>query len=235
MATAYSELNWASATFSGPVGPATIPNPYSTLTEVGGTNLSSNSFAGSTDLPAGWVPAASTLQLGPEDYAVAAANTDLSAVSVDAGNYLLYAQTERSGSIVSENGTVSISIPYSLSVTTTNTNDVGSSCCFTAIAQMWVSLYNAAGNQLIGGSSVEYIDPFGALSNYSDGGTLSLNVSGLQAGSSYWFDVGAASQTANASEPPGLLVIFVDLAGLFACVFVSKSLRPSLFRMRSVA
>jgi hypothetical protein len=223
IAMAYSDLNWASATFSGPVAPASIPNPYSTLTEVGGTNLTSNSFTGSTDLPAGWVPAASTVQLGPEDYAIAAANTDLSAVSVDAGNYLLYAQTERSGSIVSENGTVSISIPYSLSVTAVN--DPTSSCCFTAITQVWIDLFNAAGNQPFGGVGVDYVDAFGAVSNYSDEGVLSLNLSGLQAGTSYWFDVGAASQTVDATEPSSFVLMLV---GLLACAFAVKTVLRSI-------
>src|SRR5271156_466332 len=86
-ATAYADLSWSSASFSGAVTPGSsgpAVNPYATYTGAAGYGSPGylpSSFVANDDSPAGWVPALATVQFGPQDYAMAAVNTDLTTLA----------------------------------------------------------------------------------------------------------------------------------------------------------
>ena len=208
-------LGWSSATFSGTVAPSNSPNPYSTLTEAEAMSLTAPNWSnGNTDTPAGWVPATSSAQVGATDYAIASANTTMTAVSglsTSTGLYSLFAQTERSGLIVSTNGTVQISIPYTFSMTAGNNGDPA--CCFTSAEdQVWIDLFNASGTQSIKDIDISFQDQFNGVGGYSNSGMLTLDVTGLAPGD-YWFDIGAQSEVIYAPEPATLLLLGAGLLG----------------------
>ena len=222
-ATAYFSLGWSAASFSGTVSPAPLPNnTYSTLAEAYGwlevqSTVVQSSFKGGDDLVAGWGSAASTVHFGPEDYAISTAtNTALTALSTSTGgNSLSVGQTERSGSILSTDGNITISIPYSFSVAITN--DASGACCYSARDLAWIYLFS--GNNRIT-SSIDYEDQFGAVGNYNSQGVLSLSLGDLQPGS-YVFDFGVASETTFVPEPSTFLMLGTGLFGL-AGILVGK-------------
>ncbi len=216
-ASAYTVLNWASASFSGAVVPAPLPNnTYSTLTEAAGWMGHSPvdpSLKGTSNVAVGWVPANSMVQFGPATFSLASAGTELTAISTTVGTYSVSSQTERSGSILSTSGNIEISIPYTFSIAMAN--DTTSSCCSTASTQVWIDIWTSSNGlfQPMGGVGIDYVDPFGAVGSYSSDGVLSLSLSGLQPGS-YLFDIGAASGVQFVPEPSTLLLLGTGLLGL---------------------
>jgi hypothetical protein len=215
-ATANTFLNFGSATFSGPVAPSTgigfggDLSGDATVTQAAGYDLSSNSFFyGGVEGVVGWGPATSTLQIGPANFSVAAAGSDLIAISTIAGIYSVYAQVDRLGTILSTDGNIDISIPYTFS---TSMSDC---VCFTS-TQVYLELYtytSAQGYTPFGAVGAVYDDQFGAVSNYSAQGVLSLELSGLAPGT-YNFDAGAASSATNVPEPSTLLLLGTALLAI---------------------
>lgn len=219
-ATAYASLSWSAASFSGAVASVPLPNnTYSTLAEAGGnlvvqSAVVQSSFMGGTDRVAGWGSAAYTVQFGPEDYAISTAtNTALTALSTSTdGNSQSYGQTERSGSILSMDGNVNISIPYNFSATMTESPNTP--CCYLIADLAWIYLYN--GNDRIDIMGVDYINQFEGSGNYNKQGVLSLSLGDLQPGT-YVFDFGVASQTVFVPESSTFLLLgagFLGLAGI---------------------
>lgn len=205
---AWTTANWASASFSGAVVPVGEPNnSYATLTEAyGWQGLSSadTSFRGTTNTAAGWGTENAIAQFGPATFSLSSAGDELTNMSTAVFGYSVTAQTERSGSIVSTDGDISISVPYSFSITTTT-------CCDTARTGVWIYLYEPSARIT---SNIAYQQPLDIQGSYSNSGTISINATGLPQGN-YLFDVGSFSQITFVDEPGTLTLMSAGLAVMF--------------------
>jgi hypothetical protein len=201
-ATAEASIDWAGATFSSPVSPGGFSNnTFSTLVQASGLVLypvrdnSSGKSQSAFDL--GWAPTTATENYSPGN--VSTASTSATTVDAIATNTVgavgmgMFAQAERAGIVWTSNGSIVISLPYTLTFTATND---GPSCCSLMFSQVWITLWN--GTQEVpgvGGGAIHLgSQPF------SQSGTLVLDATGLAPGQ-YSFDVGAASGSTFVPEP----------------------------------
>jgi hypothetical protein len=213
-AIAYTDVNWAAVTFSGPVAPAPLPfNSYSTLAIASGRDLSSSNpnefIAGGVNTAVGWVPLTETAQITPQSFAVATAATDLTALSTVAGDYSLSAQVERSGSITPTDGKIQINVPYSFSISMTN--DPTGPCCDSASTTVLVELFGPPQNRIFAvNGGVNFVDSLGSVTSYNKQGVFTFTADDLEPGT-YFFDVGAFSEVEFVPEPSGLFLLCVGL------------------------
>jgi|SRR5579862_762691 len=213
-ASASCTVDWSAATFSSPAVPSGGPNPYAELAQAYGFYLPTSQFSFNEAKAPGWTDISATENFAPGTSATASANsTELYSSATNAGDFQNNAQIEKTGFVKSKNGTVTITVPYSLNVAMTNS--ASGLCCYSAIDQAIIELFNAAGNTLEGTASVIYVDSFGAVADYSKNGVLTLTVSNLPPGK-YWFDILADSQTIFVPEPGLLLMLCAGLFGLAA-------------------
>jgi hypothetical protein len=190
------------------------PNPYAELAQAYGYYLPTDQFSASEAKAPGWTAISATDNFAPGTSATASVNsTELNSSATNTGEFQNNAQIEKTGFVKSKNGTVTISVPYSFNVAMTNSS--AGPCCYSAIDQAIIELFNAAGNTLEGTVSVIYTDSFGAIADYSKNGVLTLTVNDLPAGK-YWFDILADSQTSFVPEPGFLLMLGAGLLGLAA-------------------
>jgi|HubBroStandDraft_6_1064221.scaffolds.fasta_scaffold00738_9 hypothetical protein len=216
-ASASCAVDWSAATFSSPAIASGGPNPYAELAQAYGFYLPTEQFSFNEAKAPGWTAISATENFAPGTSATAAVNsTQLTSSATNTGNFQNNAQIEQTGFVKSKNGTVTITVPYSLNVAMTNSST--GLCCYSAIDQAIIELFNAAGNTLEGSASVTYTDSSGAVADYSKNGVLTLTVNDLPAGK-YWFDFVADSQTIFVPEPGILLMLCAGLLGLVAlCV-----------------
>jgi hypothetical protein len=206
IATAYADLNWAAVHFSGPVLPIAPPNlaPFPTQTGALGLNLTTNEETITSSEPAGWGTSTSRVQFGPRDYVQTSADALLTAFSSTTGNYLLEGGVLRTGLIQSVDGTISIDIPYSFSVTTTSGYNAG---IFFVIFLFFPN--GNIVNEFVTGNIYQ-----GNGIDISHSGVLSLSGSNLQIGTYYGFDVDVSAQTMHTDEPSTSLLLTFSLACL---------------------
>ncbi len=202
--SASAVLNWSAASFSGTVNSVPLPgNSYASLSEAVGWTGSgpgcASCFGGGDNTLAGWVNTGVTKQIGTGSSLASTSSSQLSAMSTGSAGESFYAQVERSGSIVATNGTVTISIPYTFTFGTgCSSNSAGAS----------IALWSATPGQLIsstmaGGTAAASIILWTITPGQLQGlflftvvnptGTLTLSVSNLQPGGTYYFDIGAGS------------------------------------------
>jgi|GEM_PF-3914847 len=213
-ATASCTIDWSAATFSSSPIASGGPNPYAELAQAYGYYLPTNQFSFNEAKAPGWTSISATENFAPGTSATASVNSaELSSSATNTGDFQNDAQIEKTGFVKSKNGTVTITVPYSLNIAMTNSST--GLCCYSAIDQAIIELFNAAGNTLEGSASAEYTDSDGAFADYSKDGILTLTVHGLPAGM-YWFDVLADSQTAFVPESGALLMLSVGLLSLAA-------------------
>jgi hypothetical protein len=214
-ATAIATLDWGAATFSGSVMPASIPNPYSSLTEVLLASEPSGSFVGgSTVTSPGWTPTTDSMANGAASVMFAQSDAHIvartTAVASD-GLFSLNSQAERSGDLTTSTGWIEISVPYSLSVLLTpGTNK-------SASAEVWIDVFNVQGNTLMGDVTKRIVVPAGFVGRQRASGMLTLDID--EAPGTYWFDFGAASSSVIVAEPS---VLLLALVGLFSALFLKK-------------
>jgi hypothetical protein len=213
-ASASCTVDWSAATFSSPATAGGGPNPYAELAQAYGFYLPTIQFSFNEAKAPGWTAISATDNFAPGTSATASANsTQLTSSATNTGNFQNNAQIEQTGFVKSKNGTVTITVPYSLNVAMTNSST--GLCCYSAIDQAIIELFNAAGNTLEGSASIIYTDSFGAVADFGENGVLTLTVNNLPAGK-YWFDFLADSQTIFAPEPGSLLMLCAGLLGLAA-------------------
>ena len=213
-ASASCTLDWSAATFSSPATASGGPNPYAELAQAYGFYLPTNQFSFNEAKAPGWTAISATDNFAPGTSATALVNsTQLSSSATNTGDFQNNAQIEQTGFVKSKNGTVTITVPYSLNVVMTNSST--GPCCYSAIDQVIIELFNAAGNTLEGTASVTYTDSFGAVADYSKNGVLTLTVNDLPAGK-YWFDFLADSQTIFVPEPGLPLMLCASMLGFVA-------------------
>src|ERR1700693_112282 len=213
-ATASSTVDWSAATSSSPATASGGPNPYAELAQAYGYYLPTNQFTFNEAKAPGWTPISATENFAPGTSATASVNsTELNSSATNKGDFQNNAQIERTGFVNSKNGTVTITVPYSLNIATTNSPT--GPCCYSATDQVGIALFNAAGNTLEGSVSEDYTDAFGSVADYNKNGVLTLTVNDLPAGK-YWFDFLADSQTIFVPEPGSLLMLCAGLLSLAA-------------------
>jgi hypothetical protein len=211
-ATAGANVDWAGATFSSPVSPGPLANnTYSTIVQAGGVVnypvLDFNTFLGQSVTSPGWAPTSFTETIAPGNNATA--STDASSVRSIAtnsgGSYSTFAQAERSGNITTSDGSVVITVPYTISFTAMN--DLTGRCCSTLSGQIFIELFNGTNNvQGVGVSQFEL-----SSQPFTQSGTLTLTESGLTPGT-YQFDVGTAASSSFVPEPGVLGLVGLGFA-----------------------
>ena len=200
-ATATVTLDWADATFSSPVSPHPLPlNSYSTVVQAGGfiayPVAESTTFQGKAVTSAGWAPTTFTEQFSVGN--MATGSTDAMSIRTTATNTVgsvgtsMSAQAERSGAITTLDGNLAISVPYTFTFTTRN----GPPCCSLMGDQVFIELFSPT--TLVDAAATSDLDFSGQ--SFSQSGTETLNATGLAPGT-YFFDVGAASQSTFVPEP----------------------------------
>lgn len=212
-ATATVTLDWANAMFSSPVSPHPLPlNSYSTVVQAGGfidyPVDQFNTFQGMAVTNVGWAPTTFTEPFSVGN--VATASTDAMTIRTTATNTVdsvgrsMNAQAERSGAITTLTGNLVISVPYTFSFTASN----GPTCCYSMGDQVFIELWQGPGNlvQDVGVSHFGFINQ-----SFSQSGTEVLKASGLAPGT-YFFDVGAASQSTFVPEPGTLGLVGLGFA-----------------------
>jgi hypothetical protein len=213
-ASASCTVDWSAATFSSPAVPSGGPNPYAELAQAYGFYLPTNQFSFNEAKAPGWSAISATENFAPGTSATASVDsTELNSSVTNAGDFSNNAQIEKTGFVNSKNGTVTITVPYSLNIAINNSST--GPCCYSAVDQAIIELFNAAGNTLEGTASVIYTDSFGTVADYSKNGVLTLTVNDLPAGM-YWFDFLADSQTNFVPEPGLPLMLCAGLLGLAA-------------------
>jgi hypothetical protein len=113
------------------------------------------------------------------------------------------AQAERSGAITTSDGNLVISVPYSFAFTASN----GQPCCSLMVDQVFIELFSPT--TLVEGAATSDLDFSGQSSSKS--GTEVLNATGLTPGT-YFFDVGAVSNTTFVPEPGTLGLVGLGFA-----------------------
>jgi hypothetical protein len=212
--SASSTVDWSAATFSSPATASGGPNSYAELAQAYGYYLPTNQFSFNEAKAPGWTAISATENFASGTSATASVNsTELSSSATNTGDFQNNAQIEKTGFVNSKNGTVTITVPYSLNIAMTNSST--GPCCYSAVDQVVIELFNAAGNIAEGGVEAQYVDSYGAVADYSKNGVLTLTVNDLSAGK-YWFDVLADSQTIFVPEPSALLMLCAGLLGLAA-------------------
>jgi hypothetical protein len=224
-ASASCTMDWSAATFSSHATVNGGPNSYAELAQAYGYYLPTNQFSFNEAKAPGWTAISATENFAPGTSASASVtSTQLTSSATNTGDFQNVAQIEQTGFAKSKNGTVTISVPYSLNVAMTNSST--GPCCYSATDQVIIDLFNAAGNTLEGSVSADYTDAFGSVADYTKNGVLTLTVHGLPAGT-YWFNFVADSQTIFVPEPRSLLMLCTGLLGLAALFFRKRSLRQS--------
>ncbi|HXN17459.1 MAG TPA: hypothetical protein VN875_03935 [Candidatus Binatus sp.] len=216
-ASASSTMDWSAVTFSSPATAGGGPNPYAELAQAYGYYLPTNQFNFNEAKSPGWSPLSATENFAPGTSATASVNSaELSSSATNTGDFQNNAQIEKTGFVMSKNGTVTITVPYSLNMAMTNSST--GPCCYSATDQVGIALFNAQGNTPEGSVSADYTDAFGSVADYSQDGVLTLSVRGLPPGM-YWFDFLADSQTIFVPEPGCLLMLCAGLLGIAALYF----------------
>jgi hypothetical protein len=201
IATAYADLNWAAVHFSGPVLPiSTLFVP--TSTEARGRNLTTNEETDTSSELLGWGTSTSKVQFGPRDYAQASADGLLTAFSSTTGNYALQGGVTRAGLIQSVDGTISIDIPYTYSVTTTSS--------YIACAFIFLFVFNPT--RADSSSAGNCYQDNGI--DISNSGFLSVSFRNLPIGSYSEFEFEAGAEASHIGEPSTSLLLAFSLACL---------------------
>jgi hypothetical protein len=213
-ASASCTVDWSAATFSSPATASGGPNPYAEIAQAYGYYLPTNQFTFDEAKSPGWSPISATENFAPGTSATASVNSaELSSSATNTGDFQNNAQIEKTGFVKSKNGTVTITVPYSLNIAMTNSST--GPCCYTATDEVGIALFNAQENTLEGSVSADYTDAFGSVADYSKNGVLTLTVHGLPPGI-YSFDFLADSQTIFVPESSALLMLCAGLLGLAA-------------------
>jgi hypothetical protein len=211
IATAYADLNWAAVQFSGPVLPIAPPNADGlrgpTQTTATGVNLTTNETTNINNDPPGWGTATSKVQFGPRDYQQSSSDGLLSSFSSVTGHYILEGGVVRLGLIQSVDGSISIDIPYSFSVTTT-----GGHPPTNVEIVLLVSFFSPTGMG-IGGTGLDRRYQSNGI-DISESGVLSATTSNLQIGTYYGFELAAGSQVIHTDEPSTSLLLAFSLVCL---------------------
>jgi hypothetical protein len=200
-ATATVTLDWANTTFSSPASPHPLPNnSYSTVVQASGfidyPVAESTTFQGKAVTAMEWAPTTFTEQFSVGN--AATASTDAMSIRTTATNTVgsvgtsMNAQAERSGAITTLDGNLVISVPYTFTFTTSN----GPPCCSLMVDQVFIELFSPTTSPVaLGTSALDF-----SSQSFSQSGTEVLNATGLAPGT-YFFDVGAASQSTFVPEP----------------------------------
>jgi hypothetical protein len=205
--TTYADLNWAAAHFSGPVLPfAPPPTFFPSSTVVQAFNLTTNEATTVANEPTGWGTSTSKLQFGPRDYGQASADGLLTTFSSTTRNYVIDADVTRAGLIQSVDGTISIDIPYSFTVTT--------AAGFTATPRFLIFLFSPDGDVI--GESLMSQTYQGNGIDISKSGVFSAQsfASNLQIGTYYGFFVDVNAETVHTDEPSTSLLLAFSLVCL---------------------
>lgn len=211
--TSLADLNWSAATFSGPVAPAR--SGYSILTDVQGFNITAPIYGTSENTLTSWGSSNSTVALTAGSYGQASAGTALNAFTADDGNYKFISETDIRGSIAAVNGSVTISIPYSFTVTDAG-NCPSANSCYATEDQAWIDLWGVRGGGLtIDTASTELTG------NYSTEGNLSISIPNATS-SNYLFFAGVRSQTVLVPEPGTFSLFLFGLTGLGILITATK-------------
>jgi PEP-CTERM motif-containing protein len=226
--TASASLNWAAASFSGAVAPAPLGGtPGAPSTEVSAAyGPALLGFIAPVPLlcdasAAGWTSVTCSVQAGPNDYARASANSELTAQVAVEQNHSTLAFVERGGTItVGPDGKVNIGIPFSATITPSvgsspTAGNCGPGCSYLAQVEGATSLFSMSPTSPF--SDFTTIVDIGSFKEsdgtVSIGGTLDLADTGLTPGT-YGFDVQLVSDVAFVPEPSTLLLLGSGLFGL---------------------
>jgi len=143
---ASASVNWASATFSGPVAPTGAGgNPASPSEGIGAfyTTLSGVPIVSCAANAAGWTPIACSVQAGP-DFVAASANSEFDAIAAASVGYSSNASVYRDGTIVvGANGDLNIETPFSATITPV-VGSCGPSCNYFAQVEGAIFLFSTS-------------------------------------------------------------------------------------------
>jgi hypothetical protein len=209
----YTQLDWSSASFSGPVTPGQVGQVHTvgeSWAVVSNELASGGEVGGCPDTLAvtctpSWMSWSAGQATGPQDFAIASLGSNLIiSISTTTGSASAYAA--RFGSIVSNDGTINISIPYFISL---SGNGDPLSGGFTLVT---LDLLTSSGQGLIDQAVID-INQQSGVTNYSQSGVISLDENNLSPGT-YYFDVQEVGQVQFVPEPSTAGLLLVGLAGI---------------------
>jgi hypothetical protein len=220
---ASASLNWSAAAFSGAVAPAPLPLPSGASTQLSTAHQGLESpFPSSVCFAEtiAWTAASCSTQIGPNDFATASSNSELTTVAaVSALGNEFGAATIRAGTIVvGTNGTVSISIPFTATITPSGPGDCGP--CIDAFIDGRLDLFAPNNLDFVGGDDFFLGGVFGMSgdSASSSSGILNFSDAGLTPGT-YHFQVTLTDDVTFVPEPSTYLLIGIGLLSLAGIPF----------------